>query len=570
MEELSIEHCLQVLEDGWVGHLGVVSEGEPYVAPVSYVVLDGLVGFKTGPGRRAEAIRLSPRVCLETSHVDQSTGYWESVVVWGDAREITDPVATQEVISALISKYRPILGSPLSHGPNDVGLGEPDIVIGLPIETITGRTSGSFFHVRDSTRPSVTSSSSARSTSALVGRRTEQVTAAIRGESAVRGVGDNGCALCREPLPPKRSGVFARYPRIDDVGDLGLWLLAESQSMTHIGVLTAGGDCPGLNAAIRGVVGRATAEGHSVFGIEDGWQGLMGGRVRPLGRDDVRGILTRGGTILGTSRTDPYVHGDGLASLMPALTATGIDSVVVIGGDGSLRTAARLAEEGLSVVGVPKTIDNDIEGTEVSFGFDTAVQIVTDAIDRLTTTAEAHNRIMVVEVMGRQSGWIAVHAGLAGGAEAILVPEEDYDLDDLAQRLLVRHNSGRAYSIVIVAEGVSGPSGGHVTMGIDHVGFERLGGVSAVVAAELEVRTGYETRVMILGHLQRGGTPSAFDRVLATRMGIRAAEATINGDHGTMVASVGPDVVLVPLSSAVAVPRVVPSRRLAELAWFSV
>jgi len=174
--------------------------------------------------------------------------------------------------------------------------------------------------------------------------------------------------------------------------------------VAHIGVLTAGGDCPGLNAAIRGVVARATADGHSVSGIEDGWQGLIAGRVRPLRRDDVRGILTRGGTILGTSRTDPYEHGDGLTFLMPALEAKGMDSVVVIGGDGSLRTAARLGEEGLAVVGVPKTIDNDIEGTDVSFGFDTAVHIVTDAIDRLTTTAEAHNRIMVVEVMGRQSG----------------------------------------------------------------------------------------------------------------------------------------------------------------------
>ena len=338
--------------------------------------------------------------------------------------------------------------------------------------------------------------------------------------------------------------------------------------MAHLGVLTAGGDCPGLNAAIRGVVARATADGHVVSGIEDGWQGLIDGRVNPLGRDDVRGILTRGGTILGTSRTDPYEHGDGLASLISVLEATGIDSVVVIGGDGSLRTAARLGDEGLAVVGVPKTIDNDIEGTDVSFGFDTAVQIVTDAIDRLTTTAEAHNRIMVVEVMGRQSGWIAVHAGLAGGAEAILVPEKEYDLDELARRLVTRHQSGRDYSIVIVAEGLPGPSGDQITMGIDHAGFERLGGVSGVIAAELEARTGYETRLMILGHLQRGGTPTAFDRVLATRMGIRAAEAAIDGDHGTMVACVGTEMVLVPLASAVAMPRQVPTKQLTELKWF--
>jgi 6-phosphofructokinase 1 len=338
--------------------------------------------------------------------------------------------------------------------------------------------------------------------------------------------------------------------------------------MTHIGVLTAGGDCPGLNAAIRGVVARAVADGAQVSGVADGWAGLMDGRVKPMSRDDVRGILTRGGTILGTSRTDPYEHGGGLASLEPVLEATGIDVVVVIGGDGSLRTAARLAEEGLAVVGVPKTIDNDIEGTDISFGFDTAVQIVTDAIDRLTTTAEAHNRIMVVEVMGRQSGWIAIHAGLAGGAEAILVPERSYDLDGLAARLMARHQTGRDYSIVIVAEGVPGPSGAMVTTGLDITGFERLGGVSNLIAAELEARTGYETRVMILGHLQRGGTPTAYDRVLATRMGIRAGEAALAGEHGVMVACRGQSMTLEPLSAAVAVPRTVPEDRLAEVDWF--
>lgn len=315
---------------------------------------------------------------------------------------------------------------------------------------------------------------------------------------------------------------------------------------------------------------RAVAAGVRVSGIDDGWQGLMDGRVRSLDRDDVRGLLIRGGTILGTSRTDPYEHGEGLASLKPVLAENGIDVLVVIGGDGSLRTAARLGEEGLAVVGVPKTIDNDIEGTDVSFGFDTAVQIVTDAIDRVTTTAEAHDRIMVVEVMGRQSGWIAIHAGLAGGAEAILVPERKYDLDDLARRLVARHESGRDYSIVIVAEGVPGPSGDRVTMGADHAGFERLGGVSTVIAAELEARTGYEARVMILGHLQRGGTPTSFDRVLATRMGIRAAQAVIDGDYGTMVACRGSEMVLVQLSSAVAKPRMVPEARLAEVHWFLV
>jgi 6-phosphofructokinase 1 len=252
------------------------------------------------------------------------------------------------------------------------------------------------------------------------------------------------------------------------------------------------------------------------------------------------------------------------------LDETGIDRLVVIGGDGSLRTAARLGEEGLAVVGVPKTIDNDIAGTDVSFGFDTAVQIVTDAIDRLTTTAESHNRIMVVEVMGRQSGWIAVHAGLAGGAEAILVPEEEYDLDDLAGRIIARHDSGSAYSVVVVAEGCPAPTGGRIMAGTDTSGFERLGGVSTSVAAELERLTGYETRVMILGHLQRGGTPTAFDRVLATRLGVRAAEAALNGDFGMMVASRGAELVLVPLSTAVMQPRSVPRQMLDQTKWFGV
>jgi len=341
-------------------------------------------------------------------------------------------------------------------------------------------------------------------------------------------------------------------------------------SMTHIGVLTAGGDCPGLNGAIRGVVVRACAGGATVSGIENGWQGLIEGRLRPLGRDNVRGILTRGGTILGTSRTDPYVHGSGLASIKPTLDDAGIDAVIVIGGDGSLRTAARLGEEGLAVVGVPKTIDNDINDTDVSFGFETAVQIVTDAIDRLTTTAEAHNRIMVVEVMGRQSGWIAVHAGLAGGAEVILVPEVAYDLEDLARRLIIRHDAGSAYSVVVVAEGVEAPTGERVLAGRDLTGFERLGGIGSVIGAELERLTGYETRVMILGHLQRGGTPTAFDRVLATRFGVRAAEAVLQGEYGTMVASRGTKIVLVPLSSSVAEPRSVPQSRLDETAWFGI
>jgi ATP-dependent phosphofructokinase / diphosphate-dependent phosphofructokinase len=338
--------------------------------------------------------------------------------------------------------------------------------------------------------------------------------------------------------------------------------------MTTLGILTAGGDCPGLNAAIRGVVTRASAAGFPVVGIENGWEGLMSGRTRLLSRDDVRGISTRGGTILGTSRLDPYVHGRGLASLKPTLEANGIDVVVVIGGDGSLRTGVRLGGEGLAVVGVPKTIDNDIAGTDVAFGFDTAVQIVTDAIDRLTTTAEAHNRIMVVEVMGRLSGWIALHAGMAGGAEAILVPEVAYDLEDLSRRLVARHQSGRHYSIVVVAEGVPDPAGATVSAGRDIHGFERYGGVSIPVAVELERLTGFETRVMILGHLQRGGTPTAFDRILAARLGVHAAELAMAGESGVMAAVRAGEIVTVDLATACAIPRVLPRLQYDEAGWF--
>lgn len=337
-----------------------------------------------------------------------------------------------------------------------------------------------------------------------------------------------------------------------------------------IGLLTAGGDCPGLNAAIRGVVTRAAAAGASVVGFENGWSGLMDGRFRPLGREDVRGISARGGTILGTSRKDPYVHGGGLSSVTPALEAAGVGVLIVIGGDGSLRTAVQLGTEGISIVGVPKTIDNDIAGTDVSFGFETAVQIVTDAIDRLTTTAEAHHRLMLVEVMGRRSGWIALHAGIAGGAEAILIPELPYDLVDLSARLKARHQAGRTYSLVVVAEGVLAPSGEIVMAGTDQFGFERYGGGSLLIARELERLTGFETRVVILGHLQRGGTPTAFDRILATRLGVKAAELAVSGQHGVMVAVQGGDIVAVDLATACGEPRSVPKSRIEQARWFGV
>jgi phosphofructokinase-like protein len=335
-----------------------------------------------------------------------------------------------------------------------------------------------------------------------------------------------------------------------------------------IGVLTAGGDCPGLNAAIRAVVTRVNAAGGTAIGVAHGWQGLIEGETRLLRREDVRGILTRGGTILGTSRMDPYVHGNGLESIRKTITDSGIERLIVIGGDGSLRSASRLQTEGLQVIGVPKTIDNDVGGTDLAFGFHTAVQIATDAIDRLTTTAESHNRVMVVEVMGRNAGWIAAYAGMAGGAEAILVPEEEPDLPDLASRLVDRHRSGRDYSIVVVAEGVSMPVGYEKASAVDAYGFARLGGVGAAIARELERLTGYETRLTTLGYLQRGGTPTAFDRVLATRFGVTAARLALEGASGVMVALKGDEIVAVDLEAACREPRHLPPSRFLDASWF--
>ena len=321
-----------------------------------------------------------------------------------------------------------------------------------------------------------------------------------------------------------------------------------------IGVLTAGGDCPGLNACVRGVVGRAVEEHDvEVVGIRNGWEGLLHGDTLPLTRDSVRGIIGRGGTFLGTSRTDPYVHGDGYASVRRTIESNGIEALVVIGGDGTLRSALRLAEEGLPVVGVPKTIDNDIFATDFTFGFDTAVQIATDAIDRITTTAESHNRVMLVEVMGRTKGWIATYAGIAAGADAILVPELDVDIEEVARVLRTRHRHGHTYSIVVVAEGVRLPEGvgaGVALHGLDAFGFERLGGVAYQLAPLIEQLTGFETRVTVLGHLQRGGTPTAFDRVLATRFGAAAADFAVAGQSGVMVALHGTRIVAVPLADA--------------------
>ncbi len=326
--------------------------------------------------------------------------------------------------------------------------------------------------------------------------------------------------------------------------------------MQVIGILTAGGDCPGLNAVIRGATSRAT-EVHDaeVVGVLNGWEGLMEGHTMPLDRDAVRGILTRGGTLLGTSRMDPYVHGEGYESCRRTILRNGIETLIVVGGDGTLASALKLAEEGLPVVGVPKTIDNDISGTDVTFGFDTAVQIASDAIDRLASTAEAHNRVIVVEVMGRTKGWIATYAGIAGGADSILIPEIPYDLEDVAKVIRTRHRRGKSYSIVVVAEGIEPPPGFDPEERKDAFGFARLGGVGYAIANSLEELTGFETRVSVLGHIQRGGTPTAFDRVLGTRLGVGAADLAVAGETGVMVAVRGTEIVPVPMEEACASVR---------------
>ena len=338
--------------------------------------------------------------------------------------------------------------------------------------------------------------------------------------------------------------------------------------MKRIGILTGGGDCPGLNAAIRAVVRKAIGvHGYAVLGFEDGWRGVTDGVFRELTAQSVQGILHRGGTILGSSGANPYLEGKEEA-VRAAFGDLGLDGVVAIGGDGTLRTAARLADEGFPVVGIPKTIDNDLAGTDTCIGFATAVQVATDAIDRLHTTAESHNRLMLVEVMGRSAGWIAIEAGIAGGADAVLIPERPFDLDEIGRRLRRRHLHGHSFSIVVVAEGAS-PVDGTIPMPeypLDERGYVRFGGIANHIRPELERRTGYETRVTVLGHVQRGGSPVAEDRVLATRYGQAAIDLAAAGRWGRMVATRGGDLTDVPLSEA-AKTRSVPEElyRVAEV-----
>jgi ATP-dependent phosphofructokinase / diphosphate-dependent phosphofructokinase len=338
----------------------------------------------------------------------------------------------------------------------------------------------------------------------------------------------------------------------------------------RIGVLTGGGDCPGLNAVIRAVVRKGVTEyGHEFVGFRDGWRGPLERQTTPLGIDQVRGILPRGGTILGTSRTNPYKIENGVERIEESLRELGIDALVAIGGEDTLGVAKRLHDDGVHVVGVPKTIDNDLGATDYTFGFDTAVNIAMEAIDRLHTTAESHHRALVVEVMGRHAGWIALHAGMAGGANVILVPEQPFDVAAVCE--WVEHRFQTQYSpIIVVAEGAT-PKEGTMTLAdgeVDAFGHVRLGGIGQMLADEIEKRTGKESRAVVLGHVQRGGTPTAFDRVLATRFGLAAIDAAHEGAWGSMVALRGTDIVRVSLSEATAELKTVPPERYAEVEVF--
>lgn len=323
----------------------------------------------------------------------------------------------------------------------------------------------------------------------------------------------------------------------------------------RIGVITGGGDCPGLDAVIRAVVRRGLMEGNNTFvGFRHGWQGLFDDDAIELTQAGTSGILTRGGTMLGTSRTDPMSRGaEGLEIIRETMWRNRVDALVVVGGDGTLRGAREAWRGGIPLVGVPKTIDNDVGGTDASVGFNTAVQIATDAIDRLHTTAESHDRVMVTEVMGRNAGWIAVSAGIAGGADAILVPERPYDLDLVCRQLRDRHSRGRSFSIIVVAEGakpISLDRDLHDGAGSLALEYAVVAGVSSQLQQEIETRTGYETRSTILGYLQRGGSPTAYDRILATRFGTAATEAVLNGRLGTMTALRGTAIVALELEQA--------------------
>jgi phosphofructokinase-like protein len=334
----------------------------------------------------------------------------------------------------------------------------------------------------------------------------------------------------------------------------------------RVGILTGGGDCPGLNAVIRAVTRRSVTRGWEVAAVREGWRGLVEGMVEPLGSREISGILPRGGTIIGTSRTNPYKLENGVERVLETFSHEGLDALVAIGGEDTLGVAARLhREHDFRVVGVPKTIDNDLSGTDYTFGFDTAVFIATEAIDRLHTTAESHNRVMVVEVMGRHTGWIAVMSGIAGGADVILIPEQPITVEEACRQLQKRHQGGKDFSIVVVSEGyeLTWESGERQLVAgearaTDQFGHVVLGGVGDALGREIEERTGFETRVTVLGHVQRGGTPTPHDRVLATRYGLKAADLVQAGRFGRMAALHGDSLVDVSLQEATAELKTVP------------
>ena len=327
-----------------------------------------------------------------------------------------------------------------------------------------------------------------------------------------------------------------------------------NESKGTIGILTGGGDCPGLNAVIRAVVRRADMLGYKVLGVKDGWRGMLKEQAEPLTLREVSGILHRGGTILGTSRTNPLKKEEDKNLVKANMKKMGIDYLIAVGGEDTLGVARFLAGEGLKVIGVPKTIDNDVEGTDQTFGFDTAVSIVTEEIDRLHTTAESHHRVMVVEVMGRHTGWIATVAGLAGGADCILIPEKQVSIDSVCDIIRSRRSRGKLFSIIVVSEGfqLAGSDKDLVTKSatLDQFGHVQLGGIGDIVAREIERRTGFETRATVLGHIQRGGTPTAYDRVLGTRYGVKAVDLIAEGKTGMMVSLQGTKITAMPICEA--------------------
>ncbi|MEE6280851.1 6-phosphofructokinase [Georgenia sp. MJ170] len=330
----------------------------------------------------------------------------------------------------------------------------------------------------------------------------------------------------------------------------------------RIGLLTGGGDCPGLNAAIRAVVKHGIGEyGDTITGFRNGWKGVAEGDVMALTRDDIRGVLDSGGTLLGTARFHPHRSEHGLDAVRDTLEAERIDALICIGGDGTLHAASKVAETGVSIIAIPKTIDNDVAGTDRSIGYDTAVHIATEAIDRIHTTAESHNRVMVIELMGRDAGWIAVNAGIAGGAEIVLTPEDPFDIDKVVRYLKHRHRSHASFSIVVVAEGAMPVDGGSMAweQQVGQYGEVVGGAISERVAREIESRTGFDTRVTVLGHVQRGGTPLPSDRILGSRFGVAAVDAIHAGQTDVMTALIGETVRLVPLREVAGKPNPVPA-----------